>query len=383
MDIRNGPSVTPAETTALMTGTDRPAPRACSPLAHGTADWRVYDHVRAHGRTDPAAVARDLGIDAGEAEAALTRLSERHLVHRDPADPGRGRALTPQAALADLTAETEARIAAETATHQQRLAALREDIQRFTRLTQPGVHGADPDAVRLLPDITAVQTLLQQEADRCRHEVIACQPGDVSRNPDNLEPALVRDRALLERGIRMRTLQQHSVRFHGPTQAYVAAATALGGEYRTAHELFGRLIVFDDTVAFLPADTVTWGAVVVREPHLVAYLRGIFEQAWTHATAFVDTTTLGAEALEQAARDIDTTLLRLLAAGLKDETIARRLGMSLRTVRRRVADILERLGAESRFQAAVIATRTGLLDTPADTSAPPRDGRGPGAPPVP
>ncbi|MFD9677670.1 LuxR C-terminal-related transcriptional regulator, partial [Streptomyces sp. NPDC059981] len=332
---------------------------------------RVYDHVRTHGRLDVTDLGRALGICAQEAGAALDRLAERHLVRRDPADPRQGHALPPQIALADLTAETEARIAAETAVHQQRLAAMREEIQRFTRLAHPGVPDTGQDGVTLLPDIETVHTLLQQEAARCRHEVIACQPGDVSRNPANLEPALARDRALLERGIRMRTLQQHSVRFHGPTQAYVAAATALGGQYRTAHELFGRLIVFDETVAFLPADTTTWGAVVVREPHLIAYLRGIFEQAWTHARVFVDATTLGAEALEQAARDIDTTLLRLLAAGLKDETIARRLGLSLRTVRRRVADILERLGAESRFQAAVIATRTGLHATDDDAPPPP------------
>ncbi|MCF3102527.1 helix-turn-helix transcriptional regulator [Streptomyces roseoverticillatus] len=229
------------------------------------------------------------------------------------------------------------------------------------QLRRRGLAGLD--AVTVLPDLAAVTSLLEQEAARCRYEVIACRPGDVSRDPANLEPAVVRDRALLERGVRMRTLQQHVVRFHAPTRAYIAAATALGGEYRTAHELFGRLIVFDDTVAFLPTDTTTSGAVVVREPHLIAYLRSIFEQAWTHATEFIDPNTLGAEGFEQAARDIDTTLLKLLAAGLKDETIARRLGMSLRTVRRHVADILERLGAESRFQAAVIVTHTGLLGT--------------------
>ncbi|MFJ2187228.1 response regulator transcription factor [Kitasatospora sp. NPDC087861] len=346
------------------------------PNGNDAVDWQVYDHVRAHGRLDPDDLARALGIDPQAARSALARLAERHLVLFDPADPQQGRALSPRTALTGLAAEVEARIAAETAAHQQRLAALREDIQRFTRLTHPGVPDAAPDAVTVLPDITAVNALLEEEAARCRYEVIACQPGDVSRNPANLEPALARDRALLERGIRMRSLQQHSVRFHGPTQVYVAAATALGGEYRTAHELFGRLIVFDDTVAFLPTDSTTWGAVVVREPHLIAYLRGIFEQTWTHATVFQDPTALGAEGLGQAARDIDATLLRLLASGLKDETIARRLGLSLRTVRRRVADILERLGAESRFQAAVIATRTGLLDRPddADPAELPEDG---------
>ncbi|MFH8788227.1 LuxR C-terminal-related transcriptional regulator [Streptomyces roseoverticillatus] len=326
-------------------------------------DRRVYDHVRVHGSLDPAVLAQALGADVQEAGIALARLIRRHLVRRDPADPFQGRALPAQEALESLTAETEARIAVETAAHQQRLAALRADVHRVTRPARPDAPGAGLDAVTVLPDLAAVNSLLEQEAARCRYEVIACQPGDVSRNPANLEPALVRDRALLERGVRMRTLQQHVVRFHAPTRAYIAAATALGGEYRTAHELFGRLIVFDDTVAFLPTDTTTSGAVVVREPHLIAYLRGIFEQAWTHATAFVDPNSLGAEGFGQAARDIDTTLLKLLAAGLKDETIARRLGMSLRTVRRHVADILERLGAESRFQAAVIVTRTGLLGT--------------------
>ncbi|MCX5195912.1 helix-turn-helix transcriptional regulator [Streptomyces sp. NBC_00249] len=332
--------------------------------AEEATERSVYGHIRAHGCLDPAVLAQDLGIGLRPADAALSRLIRRHLVRPDADDASRGRVLSPQAALDHIDTEFAARVAAEALAHQQRLAALRADVHRVTRSTEDETPGSASDAVTVLPDLVAVNEMLEKEAARCRYEVLACQPGTVSRDPANLEPALVRDRALLERGVRMRTLQQHVVRFHGPTQAYVLAATALGGEYRTAHELFGRLIVFDDTVAFLPTDTVTSGAVVVREPHLIAYLRSLFEQAWTHATEFVDPAALGAEGLERVARDIDTTLLKLLAAGLKDETIARRLGMSLRTVRRHVADILETLGAQNRFQAAVIATRNGLLDHP-------------------
>ena len=43
--------------------------------------------------------------------------------------------------------------------------------------------------------------------------------------------------------------------------------------------------------------------------------------------------------------------------GAKDEQIARSLGVSLRTVRRRMADLFEELGVESRFQAGVEAVR--------------------------
>ena len=53
--------------------------------------------------------------------------------------------------------------------------------------------------------------------------------------------------------------------------------------------------------------------------------------------------------------------MRLVAEGLKDATIATRLGVSKVTVRRRVRAFCARLGAESRIQAAVIATRRGWL----------------------
>lgn len=40
---------------------------------------------------------------------------------------------------------------------------------------------------------------------------------------------------------------------------------------------------------------------------------------------------------------------------MKDEMIARRLGMSLRTCRKHIAESMETLGASSRFQAGYLA----------------------------
>jgi hypothetical protein len=53
-------------------------------------------------------------------------------------------------------------------------------------------------------------------------------------------------------------------------------------------------------------------------------------------------------------------VLRALGCGVTDEAAARELGMSLRTYRRRVADLLVALGAGSRFQAGVRAGELGL-----------------------
>lgn len=54
-------------------------------------------------------------------------------------------------------------------------------------------------------------------------------------------------------------------------------------------------------------------------------------------------------------------LLQLLADGAKDEAAARSLGVSVRTVRRMVADLMRRLDARSRFQAGILAKRRGWL----------------------
>jgi len=63
----------------------------------------------------------------------------------------------------------------------------------------------------------------------------------------------------------------------------------------------------------------------------------------------------------EARPDLRRFLLQELAAGARDEQIARSLGLSLRTVRRRVADLLIERGVDTRFQAGVEAVRRGWL----------------------
>ena len=72
-------------------------------------------------------------------------------------------------------------------------------------------------------------------------------------------------------------------------------------------------------------------------------------------------------------------ILRLMAAGLTDEAIAGRLGISARSARRHIAAIMDALGAVSRFQAGAEAARRGWLTGPAaDLTAPPPGGQNAG-----
>lgn len=316
-------------------------------------DTQVYQWVLTHRRMDPELIAAALGIPMRSASASVDRLSALHLVSSLPSEAGAGYAVAPEVAMTELAAPGEARIRRE----EEQIAHHRALLSQFL----PHYHGrqhASDDRIEVIPSLTEVRSALNHAAESCRSEVLASQPGGGSRVPEALQEALARDQALLNRGVTMRTLYHHTARFNGPSQAYVEAASRLGGQYRTSHELFGRIIVFDRALAFIPASDNSWGAVAIRHEWVVAYLCEIFEQTWTRARPFA---VAAAEGLEQVAQDIDRTIIELLAAGLKDETIARRLGMSLRTARRHIADIMQRLGAESRFQAGVAAARTDLL----------------------
>jgi DNA-binding NarL/FixJ family response regulator len=51
----------------------------------------------------------------------------------------------------------------------------------------------------------------------------------------------------------------------------------------------------------------------------------------------------------------------LLTVGASDQVVARQLGVSVRTVERRVRYLTEHLGAATRFQAGVQAVRRGWV----------------------
>lgn len=57
----------------------------------------------------------------------------------------------------------------------------------------------------------------------------------------------------------------------------------------------------------------------------------------------------------------DRALLVLMARGLTDRAIARKLSLSTRTVQRRIHELMQRLGTESRFQAGISAAAKGWI----------------------
>lgn len=143
---------------------------------------------------------------------------------------------------------------------------------------------------------------------------------------------------------------------HEAPDALRARAQA-GEQIRVIADLPTRMFVIGSTHVVLPEPLgfADEPRLLVRQRGLVEALTLLFELMWERA-APVPALDLG-----EARPDLRRFLLQQLAAGAKDEQIARTLGLSLRTVRRRVADILIDLGVDSRFQAGVEAVRRGWL----------------------
>ncbi|MEW2290139.1 helix-turn-helix transcriptional regulator [Streptomyces sp. NPDC047841] len=318
-------------------------------------DLIVYAHCLDHPGQTSQDLAASAALDEAEVRRSVARLLDAHLLVT--ADAARGpsaplHAVSPEAAAARVAAPVEETIRRQ----RQQLSQARAELSRFLPVYLD--RDRSLNAVRVVDNVVEVRHLLNKASRWCRAEVRSAQPGGGARKPEAMDEALDRDRAMLRRGIRLRTLYHHTARFNGPSQSYVSAASQLGAEYRTVYDLFGRLIVFDQELAFLQAQDDEFGAVVVREKSMIAYLTEIFDRTWHTAQPFSDAPSAG---LEGTARELHRPILRLLAAGLKDEALARRLGMSLRTTRRHIATIMQDLGATSRFQAGVIAAQRGLL----------------------
>lgn len=221
------------------------------------------------------------------------------------------------------------------------------------------------EAFDIITDASRVQPMLDHLTQTCVHELYTVQPGG-ARPPEKLAAARQSALSTLERGVRIRTIYQHTARSDLATRSYVREVSERGAEIRTADELIDRLIIYDRETVFLPEHPSSRdpqrelpGAAIVREPTLVAFLCAVFEHLWEGATPFVVEDSQRAPATTD---DLKQSIIRLMAKGYKDEMVARRLGMSVRTCRRHIAEITEELEATSRFQAGFNVATSGMLD---------------------
>ncbi|MDN3260512.1 LuxR C-terminal-related transcriptional regulator [Streptomyces sp. CSDS2] len=313
----------------------------------------VYRTVVGFPRWGTAEIAEHLGSSECEVRACLDELAELSMLY-PPDDSPFPIALNPEASLTVMLNRRESEIRLQ----QAQLAMARTEAAELVAAYAARRGERGNLGLEWLDEVTSVRARLAELAWKAQDELLAFMPGG-AQSREALEASRPLDEKSLAAGVRMRTLYLDSVRNDRATTEYARWLAELGGQIRTIPSLPIRMLVVDRSVALLPMDPKNSGAgaIVVRAPGVLAALIDLFETTWLRGQPLDGVSACVPD--EPTAQEIE--LLKLLELGSTDEVAARKLGVSLRTVRRMMAEIMGRLGARSRFEAGVLATRAGWI----------------------
>lgn len=337
------------------------APALPAPAAED-AGVLLYLALRSQGTGSLTKIAARLGIPPQDSSRWLRELTQLRLV--EPAGPaGTVMALDPDAALIRLFEAYEARVEAQI-----------EELARLQRSAENLVNRYRPAVMRQNVEVE-VEVLRpgNREAD-IRALDAAARTGCWSMHPGPLPPAevlersLTQDAELISRGVRVRAVYARSAASGQRGRRYLTALAAAGAELRLAPQLPFDFVIYDSHTALLPGDPTQpdRSALLLRGSRLMPTYVALYEDVWLRADPFTPAGQSDDPAESPAGKH--AAVLRLLANGLTDEQIGRRLGISPRTVGRVVAEMMDHMGALSRFQLGTLAASRRLLD-PSNTPA--------------
>jgi DNA-binding NarL/FixJ family response regulator len=129
-------------------------------------------------------------------------------------------------------------------------------------------------------------------------------------------------------------------------------------QVRIAYCPLEELLIVDGCKALVRTMTPATGkrAFLLRESTVVRSLYLLFNCTWKLAVPPVESIRL------RFPIELTQRILQCLGNGQTDDAAARMLGISVRTYRRHVAQIMQDLGVTARFQAGARASRLGLLN---------------------
>jgi sugar-specific transcriptional regulator TrmB/DNA-binding CsgD family transcriptional regulator len=325
------------------------------PVGLGPVESDVYLHLLSHAQGTVPQIAQALGTGAPRVRTALGRLTAAGLANRMIGRPVRWVAAPPEVALDALVLH-----------HHQTLDELRARARELTVRAQAREGTGPADLIEVLDGADAVLRTLSRLELGARSEVL------IIDSPPYLQPGALNTNELqaLSRGVAYRAI------YHAPSLAQPGGTElldqylAVGEQARSLPDIRMKMLIADREQAVVPISFTGDDAatrLLIRASPLLDALLLAFEALWERATplgAAAGCAHGGNGARSACGRDLsprDVAILRLLTSGAKDRTIARALGVTERTVERRISEILRLLDASTRFQAGVQAVQRGWL----------------------
>ncbi|MEV4314354.1 LuxR C-terminal-related transcriptional regulator [Actinocrispum sp. NPDC049592] len=301
-----------------------------------------------------AELAEQLGTSVAEATTLLLALESQGMASPVSGPPPRYRATPPDLALGPLVQSREQELQEIRA----RIAQLTDEYRSRTALRGAG------EFIELVHGAKAIAQRVDQLQRSARKEVRGLvKPPVVAVSAEDNE---VEFQALAV-GVRYRVIYDRQLLMLNGDPYMVTHAAQQGEEARIAVDLPLKLAIADDDLALVPvAQAQSDGepsAVLVHPSGLLDALAALFETLWASSTPLL----IGAngELDEDRTSDEptpgDMRLLSLLLAGLTDQSIAAQLGLSTRTVQRRLHDLIKITGVRTRVQLIWQATKRGWI----------------------
>lgn len=292
----------------------------------------------------------EAGVHPEDIERATTFLEARQLITR--AGPGVWEIIAPEVALPRLATALEARARA-TRSSASELGALWRKSRDEPE--EPGFVGVE--MLRSVDQVVLAAYSLVSTAERRVRAFLDDSP--VSRRLILEEPTTIARSSLPDSAISL--VVDVALFEHENVLARLEAAARAGQRIVVGDGLPFSGLVVDDRVALVDLsrhDSRADGSFVVRRRAPIAAVEALFEVAFELSTPMAPTLARLKDGSDQAPLvERDRRILSLLATGATDQQIARSLGVSTRTVERRVARLMHALGSATRFQAGVQAAR--------------------------
>jgi len=309
---------------------------------------RLYRNVLREDRMSVGWHADSLGWTDARVRVAMLPLIRLRLVRQDLA--GDLVAPPPRAALTGLVERETARLELRHREIEDVAAAVGDfSADHLAGRIDTMDTGALDAVAEELQSSTAVELLRSTNGPlRLFHIAPGSRPG--------ADPEVERSiRRALQAGRTMRAVYQTSTLDDPGQLAWMRRWGSLGERQRVVEHLPAEFAVFGSEAVLAAAptwDTSGPSAVLSRMPLLVSVFTALFDDTWAGGHPVPE------DGVEQ---DVETRLLTLLGTGYKDEAIARYLNIGVRTVRRRIASLMDELGVHTRFQLGAVAERRGLL----------------------
>lgn len=301
---------------------------------------------------DAGGLAERLSCHPLEAARSLAALEALGLAARSSGGTDRYVASPPSVALAALAVQRE-----------EELRRAQREIESLTEVYR----GTDTDrsvsdVVDVVRGAKAVGQRFAQLQMAAREEVLGFVKAEIAVVPpeENTE-----EDAAVTRGVRYRVVIERSS-FERPG-FFAAASDSLqaGEEVRVVQKLPIRLLVVDRRIALVPllsGSERSVGALIVHRSGMLDALIALFDRVWRDGLPLV----LGTDGVVEGPKgdslpELDARILGLLLAGLTDQAVANQLGLSMRTVQRRVRALMDLVSADTRLQLGFHAARRGWV----------------------